>query len=216
MIAEIPFMYAPFAPVVKWVAGPADPTSLQGFPGGRKGPPDVDDAKGMLDQLESALADLKHQYDLFFTGKRRGEPMRERKDLETKLLVLSRRSVVNNTDQLRFNNLSGRYWAFANLWTRTMRDLEEGRLRRDSAGSVSRAVAGPSVPVDREHLERVAAELISARRSCGLGGDESEAPALRDSLYARALEISSSAGGKKVEFRVAVEDGKPKIKAVLR
>lgn len=176
----------------------------------------MDDAKEMLDQLESALADLKHQYDLFFTGKRRGEPMRERKDLETKLLVLSRRSVVNNTDQLRFNNLSGRYWAFANLWSRTMRDLEEGRLRRDSAGSVSRAAAGPSAPVDREHLERVAAELISARRSCGLGGDESEAPALRDSLYARALEISSSAGGKKVEFRVAVEDGKPKIKAVLR
>jgi hypothetical protein len=97
-----------------------------------------------------------------------------------------------------------------------MRDLEEGRLRRDSAGSVSRRAAGPSVPVDREHLERVAAELISARRSCGVGGDESEGPALRDTLYARALEISSSAGGKRVEFRVSVEDGKPKVKAVLR
>ncbi len=176
----------------------------------------MDDTKQMLDQLESALADLKHQYDLFFGGKRRGEPMKERKGLEAKLLVLSRRAIVNNADQLRFNNLSGRYWAFANLWTRALRDAEEGRLRRDSAGPVARPGTAQPDPVDREHLERVAAELLSARRSCGIGGDDSEGPALRDSLYARALEISSSAGGKKVEFRVTVEEGKPKIKAVLR
>jgi hypothetical protein len=35
-------------------------------------------------------------------------------------------------------------------------------------------------------------------------------------LYARALEISASGGGKKVEFVVSVEEGKPKVKAVLR
>ena len=176
----------------------------------------MDDAKAMLDQLEAALADLKHQYDLFFGGKRRGEPTKERKELETKLLVWSRRSIVNNTDQLRFHNLSGRFWAYANLWTRTVRDLEEGRLRRVPAGAAGRGGEGPSVPVDREHLERVTAELLEARRSCGIGGDASEGSALRDTLYARALEISSSAGGKKVEFRVSVEDGKPKIKAVVR
>jgi hypothetical protein len=176
----------------------------------------VDDAKAMLDQLEAALADLKHQYDLFFGGKRRGEPTKERKELETKLLVWSRRAIVNNTDQLRFNNLSGRFWAYANLWTRMVRDLEEGRTRRDPVGAVARGGEGPKEPVEKAHLERVTTELLEARRSCGVGGDASEAPALRDTLYARALEISSSAGGKKVEFRVTVEEGKPKIKAVLR
>ena len=176
----------------------------------------MDDGKELLDQLEAALVDLKHQYDLFFGGKRRGEPTKERKALESRLLVLSRRAIVNNTDQLRFNNLSGRYWAFANLWTRTLRDLEEGRLRRDAGGTVTRCGPEPPVPVDREHLGRVAAELAEARRSCGIGGDASEIAALADSLYARALEISSSAGGKKVEFRVSVEEGKPKIRAVLR
>ncbi len=99
----------------------------------------MDDAKAMLDQLEAALADLKHQYDLFFSGKRRGEPTKERKGIETKLLSWSRRAIVNNTDQLRFNNLSGRFWAYANLWSRTVRDLEEGRVRRDPAGAVGRA-----------------------------------------------------------------------------
>jgi hypothetical protein len=176
----------------------------------------VDDAKAMLDQLEAALADLKHQYDLFFSGKRRGEPTKERKGIETKLLSWSRRAIVNNTDQLRFNNLSGRFWAYANLWSRTVRDLEEGRIRRDPVGAVGRGGVEPKDPVAREHLDRVTAELLEARRSCGVGGDESEGPALRDTLYARALEISSSAGGKRVEFRVTVEEGKPKVKAVLR
>ena len=170
----------------------------------------------MLDRLERDLAALKHEYDLFFNGKRRGEPMKERKALETKLLVGSRRTIVGNAGQLRFNNLSGRYWTYANLWMRTVRDLEEGRMRRDTGGSVRRTSVERREPVvDRVHLDRTAEALLEARRSCGLPGDPSDIPALRETLYARALEISASGGGRKVEFVVSVEGGKPKVKAVL-
>jgi len=176
----------------------------------------ADDLKEMLDRLELDLATLKHEYDLFFNGKRRAEPMKERKQLEMKLLAGSRRSIIGNADQLRFNNLSGRYWTYANLWTRTLRDLEEGRMHRDAGGTVKRGSKVRMDPVDREHVDRAADALLEARRSCGLPGDPSDIPSLRDTLYARALEISASAGGKKVEFLVSVEGGKPKVKAVLR
>lgn len=179
----------------------------------------ADESKAMLDQLESDLVDLKHEYDLFLSGKRRDEPMKERKELETKLQVSSRRAIVSNADKLRFNNLSVRYWTLANLWTRTVRDLEEGRMHRDSGGIVARGSGdrrGTGEPVDREHIERAANALLEARRSCGLSGDASDIRSLRESLYARAKEISASAGGKKVEFVVSVEGGKPKVKAVLR
>jgi hypothetical protein len=168
----------------------------------------ADESKEMLDRLELDLAALKHEYDLFFNGKRRAEPMKERKELETKLLVGSRRTIVGN--------ISGRYWTFANLWTRTVRDLEEGRMRRDSGGFVKRVFGERREPVDREHVDRAAEALLEARRSCGLDGDPSDITALRETLYARALEISASGGGKKVEFVVSVEGGKPKVKAVLR
>lgn len=176
----------------------------------------ADESKGMLDRLEADLAALKHEYDLFFNGKRRAEPMKERKGLETKLLVGSRRAIVGNADQLRFNNISGRYWTYANLWARTLRDLEEGRMHRDTGGHVRRTSVERKEPVEREQIDRAAQALLEARRSCGLGGDPSEIPSLRDTLYARALEISASGGGKKVEFVVSVEGGKPKVKAVLR
>ena len=176
----------------------------------------ADEPKEMLDRLEQDLVALKHEYDLFFNGKRRAEPVKERKELETKLLVGSRRAIVGNADQLRFNNLSGRYWTYANLWTRTVRDLEEGRMHRDTRGSVRRTSVERSEPVDREHVDRTAEALLEARRSCGLAVDPSDIPSLRDTLNARALEISASGGGKKVEFVVSIEGGKPKVKAVLR
>ncbi|HSE14230.1 MAG TPA: MXAN_5187 C-terminal domain-containing protein [Candidatus Deferrimicrobium sp.] len=191
-------------------------TSLQGFPRGEKGTTVADDPKEMLDRLELDLAALKHEYDLFFHGKRRAEPMKERKALETKLVVGSRRTMTGNADQLRFNNLSGRYWAYANLWTRTMRDLEEGRIHRDSGGSVKRGARERREPVDRENVDRAVEALMEARRSCGLSCEPSDIPSLRETLYARAVEISASAGGKKVEFLVSIDGGKPKVKAVLR
>lgn len=175
-----------------------------------------DDPKAMLDRLEEDLVALKHEYDLFFNGKRRAEPMKERRGLETRFLVGSRRAIVGNADQLRFNNLSGRYWTYANLWSRMVRDLEEGRLQRDSVGKVTRTSKGNGDPVDREHVERAAEALIEARRACGLAGDASDIPSIRETLYARAREISASAEGRKVEFVVSVEGGKPKVKAVLR
>ena len=191
-------------------------TSLQGFSRGGKGTNVGDESKEMLDRMERDLAALKHEYDFFFNGKRHSEPMKERKEMETKILAGSRRSIVGNADQLRFNNISGRYWTYANLWTRMVRDLEEGRSHRDSGGNVKRGPRERRETVDREHIDRAAEALLEARRSCGLAGDQSDIPSLRDTLYARALEISASAGGKKVEFLVSVEEGKPKVKAVVR
>ncbi len=178
----------------------------------------MDDLKTTLDRMEADLSGLKQQYDLFFQGGRRGEPTKERKELEYRILALSRRSIINSSDQFRFSNLQGKYWSFANLWTRIVRDLEEGRLRRDHAGAITRLGTekpAPRAPFDTGHIGRVAQELLEARRTCGLSGDPSELGSLRDSLQARAREISATAGGKKVEFRVSVEDGKPKVKATL-
>jgi hypothetical protein len=89
-------------------------------------------------------------------------------------------------------------------------------LHRDSWGNVKRGSGVRREPVDREHVDRTVEALLEARRSCGLAGGPSDIPSLRETLYARALEISASAGGKKVEFLVSVEEGKPKVKAVLR
>jgi hypothetical protein len=56
---------------------------------------------------------------------------------------------------------------------------------------------------------------MEARRACGLPAGEEDISATRDALLARAREIAGKSNARKVEFRVSVEEGKPKIKARL-
>ena len=198
----------------------------------------MDDPKNPLGQMEAELAELKNQYDLFFQGGRRGEPTRERKELESKLLALSRRSMIKSADQNRFSNLQAKFWSNVNLWARIVRDFEEGRLRRDKTGALTRvgigqsheteparpkpsapspgtAAAAPTPAAGAGNFDQAAKELLEARKKCGIQANPSELASLRSALESRAKELSASAGGKKVEFHVTVEDGKPKVKARL-
>lgn len=174
-----------------------------------------EDLKELLDRIEADIAEVKRQYDLFFQGARRQEPSEPRRELEETVRRMGQRRINNSNDQFRFNNLQSRFYSFSNLWIRTVRDLEEGRLLRDRSGILVRAAAVPRDPVDPDHLERVLREFLAARRACGLSTEDDDLARAREILLARARAIAGKSGTRKVEFRVSVEEGKPKIKAVL-
>lgn len=169
--------------------------------------------KAALDRIESDIGELKRQYDLFFQGNRRTEPSEERRILGWMIRRMGQRQVPNTSDQFRFNTLQGRFHSLANLWTRMVRDLEEGRLSRDASGSVVRWKPEEQLPVDREHLETVLEQIRKARTECGIPTGPEETESLRRTLLDRARQIADKSGAGKVEFRVSVEDGKPKVRA---
>lgn len=169
--------------------------------------------KTALDRIEADIGELKRQYDLFFQGNRRTEPSEERRILEWMVRRMGQRKIPNTSDQFRFATLQGRFQSLANLWTRMVRDLEEGRLSRDASGVVVRPRAEESGPVDREHLETVLEQIRKARVECGMPTGPEETESLRRTLLDRARQIAEKSGAGKVEFRVSVEDGKPKVRA---
>lgn len=175
----------------------------------------ADDVKETLDRLEASVVELKRQYDLFFQGGRRSEPVEERRALETHVRRMGQRRLVNTADQFRFNAIQGRFFALQNLWARTVRDLEEGRLVRDAGGTARRAL-GQQDTVEESHLDAVMERLREARAACGLSAGEEELAAIRETLRERAREIARLSGRRVVEFRVTVEEGKPRIKALTR
>ena len=128
---------------------------------------------------------------------------------------IGQRRIVNTTDQFRFNNVQSRFYAFVNLWARMVRDLEEGRLGRDDSGAVTRPAAPAEGTVDPDHLDRVLEQLGEARRACGLPAGEPDLAAIRQTLLDRADEIARTSGQRRVEFKVSVEGGKPKVKALM-
>jgi hypothetical protein len=176
----------------------------------------VGDLKETLDQIEAEIANVKRQYDLFFQGIRRSEPSDKRKEVEETIRRMGQRKIVNTNDQFRFNNLQTRFYSFTNLWARMVRDLEEGRLIRDPSGALVHGRSPASDPVEPAHLDQVIGELMEARRSCGLPAGEEDLSATREALLARAREIAGKSGANKVEFRISVEEGKPKVKALVR
>lgn len=176
----------------------------------------MDTIKDELDRIEGEIDGVKRQYDLFFQGNRRAEPIEERRTVEWMIRRTGQRKIINTSDQFRFHGLQGRFYSLSNLWTRMIRDLEEGRLSRDSGGSLVRPAAPEESPVDPTHLDQVLNQLKTARTACGLPTEDADIAAIRQTLSDRADEIAKKSGAKKVEFRVSVEDGKPKVKAVMR
>lgn len=171
------------------------------------------DLKTALDRIETDIAELKRQYDLFFQGNRRTEPTEERRILEWMVRRMGQRRIPNTSDQFRFSTLQGRYYSLANLWSRIVRELEEGRLQRDASGTVSRTGQADEDPVDREHLDTVVEQIRTARSECGMQTGPEEAELLRRTLLERARQFARKSGAGKVQFRVSVEEGKPKIRA---
>lgn len=172
----------------------------------------MESLKVALDRIEADTVELKRQYDLFFQGTRRTEPSEERRILEWMFRRMGQRKITNTSDQFRFNTLQGRFHSLASLWARMVRDLEEGRLSRDASGSV-RVQAREEALVDREHLASVVEQIRQARAECGMRNDPADAESLRRMLIDRAREIAGKSGARKVEFRVTVENGKPKVRA---
>jgi len=184
------------------------------FPGGM-GMANGADLKETLDRLEAEIADVKRQYDLFFLGVRRAEPSDLRREVDETIRRMGQRRIINTNDQFRFHTLQSRFYSLSNLWMRMIREMEEGRLARDHSGALVRQAGPlpPKDPVEPSHLEQVIGELSEARRTCGLPAGEEDLSAIRETLLARAREIAGKTGGKNVEFRISVEDGKPKVKA---
>ncbi len=172
--------------------------------------------RAALDRIETDLAELKRQYDLFFQGVRRSEPHEERRTLEWMVRRIGQRKITNTSDQFRFGGLQSKFYSYANLWTRMVRDLEEGRLERDARGNLVRTKGLREEPVTPDHLDRVLEQLRDARQECGIPTEEKDIASLREMLLSRAAEIAGKSGSRRVEFRVVIEEGKPKIKAAPR
>ncbi len=169
-----------------------------------------------LDRIEEELAELKREYDLFFQGTRRSEPLEERKILEWMVRRLGHRKIPNTSDQFRFSSLQGKFYSYLNLWNRMVREMEEGRLVRDTMGNLVRTKSQPREPVAPDHLDQVIEQLKSARQECGIPTGEKDVDALREMLRSHAAQIADRSGANRIEFRVTIEGGKPKVKAGKR
>lgn len=172
--------------------------------------------------LDTKLKMLKNEYEQYFLGTRKREPVMLRGEVNKMVAIYANISINNTGLRFKFNNLRARWSAFKRLWDDNLRKIEQGcyerhlfkanlreREMRDSSERRQQAAANDSGPTEKDFFEA----YVSARKSAGQGVEGLTPEKLRSALSKQEKAIRDKTGCDRVRFRVIVEDGKAKLKA---
>jgi hypothetical protein len=185
-----------------------------------------------LAQLEKLLRRLEKEYEQFLCGVLRREPT----DTENAVLALVRgwanRAIQNPTLAFRFNSLVARYNAFRTVWSRRLREREEGQLaargrRPGGARAPQDAGARPAPPAHAEPTEYLAVDphhetrrlqqfflaYRALRKECGEPSDRLRAESFEKAITDKVEKIKKSQTCDAVLIRLVKEAGKVRIVA---
>lgn len=180
-----------------------------------------------LDEFEKRIFVLKIEYEKYFSGLTPIEPLRDRDDLKRFLRELQREHISTTRQKHRLRTLRARFSTMEMYWQRNLIMVERGthpkmKFRAD-AKERARATTGAAAPARPKRLTDAEREdkayravfdkYLEARDKCGQG-KELAYESVREVLRKQVRTIKSRYRCKSVRFRVTVEDGKAKVKAV--
>jgi hypothetical protein len=84
-----------------------------------------------LDELDTALAELKAHYEQYFLGVERQPPNKADADVRQRLAKLRTGYVRSAVLKFRIQALQQRFTTYERLWHRTLTEMENGTYRRD-------------------------------------------------------------------------------------
>jgi hypothetical protein len=183
---------------------------------------------GKLDSLENAIQQLKILYEKYFCGIEKIEPVKEREDLRRTIRELDRERPTALLQRHRYQTLRARYISLDQYIQRNLFLIERGthpkfKFRADLSARRQQAGQAPEAPrvadLERRRIEEEATyravydRYIEARRACGQS-DDLEFERVRGAIHNQVRAIKSRFKCTSVRFKVVVEEGKARIKAV--
>jgi hypothetical protein len=97
-----------------------------------------------MQMLEVELKRLEAEYNQFFAGRLPRLPWESRTRVEAMVRRHDRTPMQNTAERFRFQSLQARFSSFCELWDRTLKAKEEGRI---PGGRPRRTGSAPPVPV---------------------------------------------------------------------
>lgn len=174
-----------------------------------------------LGEIELALKELEITFEQYFAGVEKRAPVKERDNLGRRLLRFANRRIIQTDLRFRYQNLATRYHQYCGYWDRILRLIDEGRYERHLAKAKSSPpktqdssapAAATARPAGESELDRIYRDLLAAREGCRLSGAAPGREQIAAFLEGQREKIREKFGDREVEFRVAIEEGKPKIK----
>jgi hypothetical protein len=197
-----------------------------------------------LDEIEQQMFLLKINYEKYFSGLEKVEPLRDRDKIKRRIADLHENPIRHPGLRFKFQQLKARFSSLELYWGRNLimiergthpkfkfrADLSERRRRLRGAGAVAADAATRPEPMTaeqeevlrrrQEQVEReerayklVYEKYLEARTQCGQSTDVSF-EAVRDALRKQVRQIKATYNVESVKFRIVVEEGRAKVKAV--
>lgn len=175
-----------------------------------------------VELFEKNLQELIVKYEQYFLGLEKRAPLKLLDQVERTSRKYLGIHITNTMLKFRFNSLVARLNSYRQYWERINRLIEEGKYSRDrfkmalhtkerdaEALQGKPAISKPTVNTEAQELYR---EYIAARKACRLPVENitPEAIAAAIDKHRPSLSAKYQSG---VEFKVVIEDGKPRIKA---
>ena len=173
-----------------------------------------------LERLETGLRQLKVQYDMFFAGSIPKQPNELRGEVERIIKRYAHAPIRKYAVRFHFNSLVGRYNSLSELWSKTLRTLEEG----DRPAPALSDRAGPRESIlarctfqdprkDRDHLKLLHTKFLEARKKSGETGAVVSFETFVRGIASQAQRLREKNGCEAVELRIVVADRKVQLKA---
>lgn len=188
-----------------------------------------------LDELDKKIEDLRKNYEAYFQGLNRIPPEKDFQQIQQTIRRYKEEHVVNTAIKFRLSTLISKFQAYSRYWARVMREIEEGRYVRDrfkaelhfkerEGATVAGTQQAPATSatksaeelLDNEKLASLHKEYMIARLECNQKIEGLTKEHLRQSIEKSLPELKKRYPGKKIEFKVVIENGKAKLKAIPR
>jgi hypothetical protein len=175
--------------------------------------------------LETKMKQLRFEYEQYFMGMRPREPVLLRGDVNKIVAKYSNTGIQNTALRFKFNNLCARFFTMRRQWDEVVRKIEAGTYERHlfkaKLHERERGIVDDGRPVAvaaTANGSDPGADLFEAYREAKGACGEDTASLSReklDQVIAKQREaIRKKTGCDDVRFRVVVEDGKAKLKAM--
>ena len=170
--------------------------------------------------LSVKMNQLKREYDQYFLGTRPREPVLLRGDVQKILAFVTNQPIHNTALRFKFSSICSRYQAMRRQWDETLRKIEAGTYERhrfkadlhDRSRGGNAATPSPAPPAAAG--EDLYASYRDARLACGQSVDGLSRDRLEQTLEKQRCQLRQRFGDDaQFQFRVAVEDGRVRLKA---
>jgi len=176
-----------------------------------------------LSKLEDNIRRLKIEYEAYFSGGQPRAPHDSVFRIETTIKRFSDGvTKLSFGQRFRFNQLVQKYAVYNDLWRRRTKDKEEGRgqfgqqraalAAKNEDKSVRVVCSDPEK--EKEKVDQLLQAMIQARRQVGERVDNIDPSQFAKYVSDKTRQLRESMGCEKVQFSVAVEEGRVKFKAV--